>query len=60
MPYYARRKIDYTPLPVRVLGEWLNLEKDDPLYELMKMAAASLVIVAGARGLYANGKWLFR
>ena len=60
MPYYARRKVDYTPLPIRIAAEWLNLDKGDTLYELLRRAAYALVAVAGARGLYSNGRWLFR
>lgn len=60
MPYYARPKVDYTPLPVRVAAEWLRLEKNDPLYEYMKAVAATLVTVAAARGLYSTARWILR
>lgn len=60
MPYYAKRKADYTPLPVKVAAEWLNLDKNDPLYGYMRTVAAMLVTVAGARGLYGTARWLLR
>ncbi len=59
-PYYARRKPDYTPLPVRVAAKWLNIDQNDVLYEYAKSIAAMLVATAGARGLYGTARWIIR